>query len=187
MWRAYVDESESNQRLDPGTYIFAATLVEDEHADDVRQAMTAMRPSERWKLHWHDETPRTRLAVIKAIVELPALHLVVVRKVHPVEPTERRRRKCLTRLAYELAGRRVLHIVAEARERKSNSRELQFVKQLRARGLVDRDLRMFHIQGSDEPILWAADAIAGAMVAARMGERRYLELLAGLVDVVDEP
>lgn len=187
VWRAYVDESESNQKLDPGTYILAATLVEDDHADEVRRTMTALRPAGAGKLHWYNLSGRTRLAVVKAIASLPALHLVVVRNVQHVEPSERRRRKCLSRLTHELAARRVSHVVAEAREPKLNARELQYVKLLRAKGLVDRDLRLFHTRGPDEPILWTSDAVAGATAAARLGEPRYLELLAGHVDLVHEP
>ena len=187
MWRAYVDESESNQHLDPGTYIFAATLVEEEHADEVREAMTALRPAGAGKLHWYNLSGRSRLAVVKEIASLPALHLVVVRTVSRVEPSERRGRKCLARLVYELANRRVTHVAAEARERKTNLRELDHLNRLRMARVIDSDLRYVHIRGPEEPILWAADAIAGAIVAARMGEPRYLEVLAGLVDIVADP
>lgn len=186
MWRAYVDESESNQRLDPGTYILAATLVEDDHADEVRQAMAALRPPGRPKLHWHHESGRSRLAVVKTIAELPVLHLIVVRSVQPIEPTERRRRKCMARLAHELEVRHVDEIVAESREPKANRRELQHLQLLRANGLVARDLRLYHVRGPREPILWAADAMAGAIVAARIGEPSYLEILSSVTDVVTD-
>ncbi|MFC3761831.1 DUF3800 domain-containing protein [Tenggerimyces flavus] len=187
MWRAYVDESESNQRLDPGTYIFAATLVEDAHADEVREAMDALRPPGRRKLHWYDLSGRNRLAVIKTIVELPALHVAVVRSVLPPERPDRRRRKCLNRLTHELENRRVTHIIAEAREPKNDLRERDYLNRLRVTGVVDEELRLVHQRGQLEPLLWAADAIAGAVVAARIDEPKYLELLAGLVDIAIEP
>ncbi|HEX5494706.1 MAG TPA: DUF3800 domain-containing protein [Mycobacteriales bacterium] len=184
MWRAYVDESESNQRVDPHTYLLAAALVHDEHAADVRAEVRGLlRPGQR-KLHWRDESTESRARIIKTIAALPALHVVVVRTGRDGEPIERRRRKCFERLAYELAARDIDHIAAEARQSKNNLREMDHVKRLRAVGAVRAGMRLSHVPGPNEPLLWIADVVAGAMTAARTGTPDHLGQLAGLVDVV---
>lgn len=63
MWRAYVDESESNQRLDPHTYLLAAALIDDEHTAEARAEVRGLlRPGQR-KLHWRDESAESRARI----------------------------------------------------------------------------------------------------------------------------
>lgn len=52
---AYVDESESRQGLDAGTYILCATIVRASEVADLRVHMASLRPPSRKKLHWHDD------------------------------------------------------------------------------------------------------------------------------------
>ena len=51
--------------------------------------------------------------------------------------------------------------------------------------LVEDGLRMEHAAGIDEPLLWLPDSVASATGAARRGETRYLDQLAGLVRIVE--
>lgn len=183
-WRAYVDESESNRQLDPDTYILAAALVHDAQADRLRERLTALRPRGQSKLHWHAESPRSRATIAKTIADLAAMHLVVIRACGAGEPVERRRRKCLERLAYELGTRSVRHITVEAREPKQDARELQHFNDLRSAHRIDTEMRLYHAAGPVEPLLWLADAVAGAVTAARTGEPGYLDTLAHIVDLV---
>lgn len=184
MWRAYVDESESRQRLDPDVYILAAALVEDAEQDAIQARMRALlRPGQR-KLHWHAESATSRAGIIDAVAGLPALQLAVVRTGRPGERSERRRRKCLERLVYELDERGVEYVTLEARERKSNARELRLLDRYRSAGAVRGTMRMYHAAGPTCPLLWIADSLAGAVMAARTGNEEYLDRLDGLVDVV---
>jgi hypothetical protein len=184
VWRAYVDESQSNQRLDPHTYLLAAALIEDEHAAEARAEIRGLlRPGQR-KLHWRDESTGFRTWITKTVAALPALHVVVVRRGHAGEPVERRRRKCVERLAYELTIRNVLHITAEARDPRSNVREVRYFDHLRKGRIIDTGMQLDHVPGPREPLLWIPDAVAGALTAARIGMSEYLDQLDGLVDVV---
>lgn len=185
MWCAYVDESEPNSARDPYTYLLAAALIDDEDADGVRHVMLKLRPAGHQKLHWHKESHRSRMEIVGAVARLSALHLVVVvRYGQAGETSERRRRKCLARLAYELDGRGIERIIAEGRERKANDREVVYFDQLRSTHVISAGTRLDHLDGPGEPLLWVPDIVAGAVATARTGEPRYLELLAGLVDLV---
>ena len=75
-------------------------------------------------------------------------------------------------------------IIAEARERKTNARELTHFNQLRSRGIAKTSMRLDHVPGPLEPLLWIPDAVAGAVTAARSGQPQYFDDLAGLIELV---
>lgn len=185
MWRAYIDESESDHVLDPDVYILAAALVPESDHDAVRATLVGLlRPGQR-KLHWHAESARSRRTIVKTLAELDVLHVIVVRASDAAEPVERRRRKCFERLAHELHQRDVPRLIAEARERKQNSRELLYFNTLRTAKVISTAMRLDHVPGPREPLLWIPDAAAGTVTAARTGDNQYLETLTHLVDLVE--
>ncbi|MFF5256855.1 hypothetical protein ACFY4K_33090 [Streptomyces leeuwenhoekii] len=116
-----MDESESDPKTDPDTYILAITLVTAAVLEPVREAMLSLRAPGQRKLYWHGESARRRAAIMDRIASLPIRHLIVVRD---GLPGERRRRKCLTHVAWELDQRGVTRLVVESREAKQNSRDL---------------------------------------------------------------
>ena len=60
---AFVDESESRQDVDPGTYILSAAICDGAAVESLRQTMELMRPAPRSKLHW--KHPKLEDAVFK--------------------------------------------------------------------------------------------------------------------------
>jgi hypothetical protein len=48
---------------------------------------------------------------------------------------------------------------------------------LRAQKVIPAILRMEHKPGANEPLLWAADAICGAVVQLRTGDSSYIEIM----------
>lgn len=185
-WSAFMDESESDRKADPGTYILAAALIDPDALDKVRaQIRTLLIPRQR-KLHWRDESIRRRVAIAETIAGLDSLHVVVARTSdNPHEASERRRRKCLERMVYELDRRGVDLIVAEGRESSQNMSDMKVFNALRSNQTIGVRLRLHHQPGPVEPALWIADAVAGAVVAARTGDSRYFGTIEHLVDVVE--
>ncbi|MFL6052436.1 MAG: hypothetical protein ACJ72W_05885, partial [Actinoallomurus sp.] len=123
-------------------------------------------------------------ALLEAIVRLEVLHLVVVRACHPTEPSERRRRKCMEYLIRELAGMGVAEVIMEARAPKQNLSDMHLVDVLRACGGLVGNLRVDHLPGPEEPLLWLPDVIAGTVVAARCGNRSYLEQITPVTTIL---
>ncbi len=181
---AFMDESESTPRTGPDTYILAVTLVTAALLEPVREAILSLRAPGQRKLHWHGESARRRGAVIDRIASLPVRHVIVVREGLPGEPSERRRRKCLARVVWELDQRGVTRLVAESRETKQNGRDVKALDYLRSSGTVCSALRLFHAPGPREPALWAADCVAGAVAAARSGRGCYFDALRHRADVI---
>jgi hypothetical protein len=137
---AFGDESSSDRRFDPGTYILAAALVAEVDVDVVRSGARRLRLAGAKKAHWRDDSNARHDVVVDTIAELPVEGVVVVRRGGVGEREERRRRKC-----------------------------------------------MEHARGTEEVLLWVADALCGAVVAARTGRPRWLERLDGvIVETIDE-
>lgn len=182
---AYGDESEPDQRCAPGTYVLALVLVEDAAAEECRELTRAAKLPAQRKLHWNSEGQRRRRDLAKLVTELDALHLVAVRTAVE-EHSERRRRMCLKTLLPELEQKYSVDRVAlEAREKKQNDRDLDLLVRLRSGRRIGPSLRMEHLGGPTEPLLWVADVVAGAVTAHLQGESEYLERLEGRVTLYD--
>jgi hypothetical protein len=78
----------------------------------------------------------------------------------------------------------VAQVVLEERQRRQDDADMQLLSVLRAAKIVG-GLRIRHTSGTDEPLLWLPDFVAGATGAARRGEVRYLDQLAGLISMIE--
>ncbi|MFL6051353.1 MAG: hypothetical protein ACJ72W_00315, partial [Actinoallomurus sp.] len=65
-WCAFVDESESNRKLDPDVYILAASVMPTESCDALREVMLRLRLLGQRKVHWVHESDKRRLALLEA-------------------------------------------------------------------------------------------------------------------------
>ncbi|MBV9161382.1 MAG: hypothetical protein JO309_13815 [Pseudonocardiales bacterium] len=177
---AFVDESEPSA----GAYLLAAAVITGDHLDTARTTIDALRLRGQRKLHWHGENDNRRMLGIKTIATLPALHLVVIRAARD-EGSERRRRLCLRRLLCELDQAGVGHVVLERRQRSQDQADSQLLSALRTAKLITGGLRMDHAAGTEEPLLWLPDFVAGAAGAARRGNHSYQDELTGLVQILE--
>jgi hypothetical protein len=182
-WLAFVDESESNRQADPDTYLLAAALVHSEDYDTVSEQMRALRLPHQKKLHWSDDRNRHEY-ITSTIAELDVLHVVVVRDSTPDETVNRRRKKCLERLLYELDDRGVIHVSCEARQKKQNEQDVKIMTHMRTTKQIRGAMKIDHPAGPTEPALWLADAVVGAVSMARYETPKYQEMLAGVLEVI---
>lgn len=182
--RAWIDESGSDQKRDPGTYILAAVITSATSEDHVRQVMEGLRLPGQRKLHWHDEKDRRRRRISTAIAGLEQAHLVVVRTSDPSDTQKRRRNKCLERLLIELEMQGVTHATLESRGPADDRRDLNLVQALRGTRHLSPTLRIDHLQGPKEPLLWIPDAVCGAVTSARTARGEYFDTLGDQVNII---
>jgi hypothetical protein len=174
---AFADESQSNRALDPCTYMLAAAVCDDPALGAAREAVAALLLKGQHKLHWRDEGDKRRQEIAEAVAALPMQHLVVVRDGRTGERPERRRRHCLERLLHELGQAGVAAVTFESRGPKDDKCDRDMLDALRAGKAVAADLRIEHAAGPSEALLWAADAVCGAVVQSRTGDLTYLETI----------
>jgi hypothetical protein len=178
------DESCSNQLFDPGTYILSVVLADESDADTIRYAMGGLLLSAQKKVHWRDESLKRREQISGVIAGLPIGGLVVVRSNKPDERPERRRRKCMELLLWELD--RCDQLIMESRGPADDQRDRELLDQLRRRNAIAKGangLHVDHVAGPNDPALWAADALCGAVTSDRIGQPEWLKVINSSVEV----
>lgn len=182
---AWVDESTRRRASGTSIYVLAATVCSIERADEARRAVQALRlPGLRF-LHWHEEDRGRRLQIATAISGLDTLHTVVVGAPVDTARPERARALCLGRLAIELASIRVEHTLFEGRTALQNRRDLATIAELRSRRSVPDRFSVDFAGKSDDPMLWIADIVAGAVGASLTGtDTDPLDALGSSVEVI---
>lgn len=172
---AYVDESLSDSKRDPGVYILAAGIAEPADLDHTRSTLEGLRLKGQRKLHWRDESDKRQRLIVEAIDELPLAHLIIVREDQPSTRPERRRRLCMERLLFELDQMQVATVTFESRGPADDRRDRHMLDSLRARKTIGSSLRLTHEKGPLEPMLWIPDALCGAATSQRVGDAPYLD------------
>ncbi len=175
---AFVDESEPLGTGHGGPYVMVATLPLTDALDDIRRQLQRLKPRSQTKLHWYDSIHDLRAQTISLISEMPVMHWAVVMDPPHDESPERRRRNCMERLFWEVSElKAVEQVVMESRGAADDKRDMQMVGSLRAKKALRADLRVDHVRGLEEPLLWLPDAVCGAMNARLAGDPQWCELL----------
>lgn len=187
MYAAWLDESGSNQAVDPGTYILSAVITEPSEAQDAREAMRSLLVGARHKkLHWRDEDPARQEVIAKTIASLPVEHLVVVRSdAHTTDHPERQRRLCMEVMLPELVSLGVERATIESRGRKDDLRDMQTLENLRRKRQLGGRLHIDHVGGPADPMLWISDACCGAVTQLRCGNSRFYTHIEARVTLID--
>jgi hypothetical protein len=173
------------RRDEPGCYILAAVVADTAACETARDVLRALLLKSQRRLHWRDESAPRRQQIIDCVSDTGVRAVVVAGS--PVERTkqERARRVCMERLLYELHAMDVAHVLLESRTPPLNQRDAAMVAAMRTNGTISDRLWVEHRRPLREPMLWAADAVAGAVASTRFGEERYacLERLGKIIDI----
>lgn len=81
---------------------------------------------------------------------------------------------------FELSEMHVHSVTLESRQEAQNKRDLAHIVALQGQG-QSVNIRLRHMRGGDEPILWIPDAVLGALNSVYLGEEQYWEKLYGKV------
>lgn len=165
---AYVDESEPGDRRDPGAYILAAAIPAVDAHDLVRGELRALKPRSARKLHWTESDAAHRQRIATALAALPLTFVAAVAILPPTSRSERRRRVALERLLFELLAVGIDSVVLESRG-PADRHDRAHVDALRARRMIG-SVRVDHVAGTADPLLWAADAACGLIAQDRREE-----------------
>lgn len=183
MLTAWCDEIGSIPERDPGTYLIAAALIDESAVPAVRKALDDLRLGTEVKAHWHGSSSERREALAARISELPIVGVVVVHSQHDARD-RRGRRKCLEYLLPNLAEMPCSTVTFESRGHQDRS-DVDLLQKFRARKIIGAGLRIDHVIGRNEPVLWAADIVAGAVVQRRVGEPKFWKPLQASIDIIE--
>jgi len=180
--KAWGDESKSSFRLDPGAYIFGAIITNGSKSEsDARDSLRGLLLPGQKKPHWRDESDKRRDQIIEVLSDCSIGGIVVTRVGNLNERDERRRRKCFELFALQLIQHDVWELTLESRGATGNALDMEMVRALGASAVLPTSFRLSHAAGSSDPLLWAADAVCGALVANRIGKSRWLSRIERVV------
>ncbi|MBO3750197.1 hypothetical protein J5X84_29285 [Streptosporangiaceae bacterium NEAU-GS5] len=183
MLTSFADESLRRRPADHSVYAMGAVVLESAHHDTVRVTLESLRLGKKPRLHWRDESSAHRLVIAQQLAGLPISGVVVVLFYDGATRTERARRRCFERLLVELEQAGVETVVVESRSPTMDLQDRRLLTALRRSRTIHKDTHVSWQQSFDEPILWAADAVASATTWWLDGDRRYFDLLADQVRV----
>lgn len=170
---AYVDES---VHITPGLYVLAAVLGRDGDRDSVREALTGVRPGGAAP-HWHDEAEAVREKLVDTVCSLPVEVRVYGCRFETPRRVEAARSRALHWLIAELDAD-VSTLILDRRQRSLEAKDRRLLTQV-----LGQPPRMAfgHLPAHDEPFLWVADIVAGAVSASWV---RGSDYVAGRLDRV---
>ncbi|WP_301150517.1 hypothetical protein [Mycobacterium simiae] len=184
---AWIDESGSNQRVDPGTYILSAAISEVAKAVTARETMRSLLIGKgHRKLHWRDEDRSRQHTIAITVARLEVEHLVIVRsRPNSTDHPERQRRLCMERLLPELVALGVGRAVVESRGPKDDQQDHRTLDYLRRKKMLGGQLYLHHAGGPAEPMLWIPDACCGAVTQLRSGDPEHYALIEPKVTLLE--
>lgn len=175
-FRAFLDESSARRGSGRQQYLVCAALIETGACDGIRDELRPLLLPGQIKVHWSAESDARRRDIVACIAGIGSMNIVVSHLDVRRPKVERYRRKCLETLYHELVAMEVFGLTLEGRTSAQDLQDRAHIVTLQNLGL-DRRLRITHERGGDEPLLWIADTVLGAMNAAHLGEDRYLAAL----------
>ncbi|WBU37168.1 hypothetical protein [Homoserinibacter sp. YIM 151385] len=159
-------------------------IADPEACDDYRDRLRQLQTT-RSKLHWKDLDRRHRDRVVETIAAFGLDHLVIAATPLELRRQERARALCLERLAWELGtSHGVTQLVLEARPESLMRRDVRTIDTLRSKRAIPADLRVDHGLPREEPMLWIADQVLGALGASIVGEDRWYTAIRDSIEVV---
>lgn len=173
---AFVDESSSPRGPHLQEYLVCAAVLSAEDTEEIRSVLRPLRLPGQTKLHWTNERDSRRRKIVAVLSSLESMQVVVAHRSAPDPKTERYRRKCLEQLYFELGQMEVRDLVLESRRPGQNRKDMEHIVMLQGRGQA-QSVRIRHVMGRDEPLLWIPDAVLGALNSAHLGDGQYWETL----------
>lgn len=173
---AYIDESSAQRTADRQEYMVCAAIVSYDDIDNVREELLSLRLPGQIKVHWTDERDSRRRKIVETLARIESIQAIITHRSELNRKTERYRRKCLEQIYFELSDMDIHNVILESRDEAQNEKDIAHIVALQGRG-QSTGIRLRHVRGGDDPLLWIPDAVLGAFNAAHLGEEKYWEQL----------
>ena len=122
------------------------------------------------------QTSLDRRKIVETLSGIDSMHAIITHQSEVSKKTERHRRKCLEQMYFELSEMHVHNVTLESRQEAQNKRDLAHIVALQGQG-QSAGIRLRHVRGGDDPLLWIPDAVLGALNSVHLGEEQYWEKL----------
>ena len=177
---AYIDESSAYRPPNRQEYMICAAIIDSQDLEQVREELRPLLLPGQVKLHWTDERNSRRRKIVETLSGIDSMQAIITHQSEVSKRTERHRRKCLEQMYFELSEMHIHNVTLESRQEAQNKRDLAHIVALQGQG-QSVNIRLQHVRGGDDPILWVPDAVLGALNSVHLGEEQYWKKLYGKV------
>jgi hypothetical protein len=164
--QAFVDESER------GLYLVAAVLLDSSDIERGRRVLRELRKPGQRRVHFAKESDSRRRTILSALARLPIRVRLYECGGAPVPA----RATCLAALVDDLGDLGADRLVIEKLDTQVRA-DVATIRGRLAAAPVDPPLVYQHLRAYEEPLLWAADAVAWAYGAGPDWRRRMAAML----------
>ena len=146
-----------------------AAIIDTQDLEKVREELRPLRLPGQVKLHWTDERNSRRRKIVDTLSGIDSMQAIITHQSEVSKKTERHRRKCLEQMYFELSEMHVHNVTLESRQEAQNKRDIAHIVALQGQG-QSAGIRLRHVRGGDDPLLWIPDAVLGALNSVHLGK-----------------
>ena len=172
----FIDES---FRPSVPVYVVASVQVDAHHAARLRYDIKGLLPPRAGRFHWRNESEASRFRMLEVLTGSEAIAEVYV--CTATQKQERSRTQCIELMLWDLMTGDAPELVFESRQEHNDRRDRSKILNSQKRGAAPELLRYSFELPHREPLLWLADAAAGAVSASYAGDGRYVARLGASV------
>lgn len=173
-----VDESLRQHGGGAGFNFLAVARVRPEVGATARATLRDVLRKGQRRFHWRTDSERDRLRFLEVVANSEVGATVVYQRPVRRRKQEQARVRCLWEAMGQFGVWGIERLLIESRGEPRDSWDRREVIAAQQAGLVPKTLTYRHEAAVDEPLLWIADAVAGAMSAAiAEGDECYVKLL----------
>ncbi|GAB2499407.1 hypothetical protein GCM10027063_43730 [Promicromonospora xylanilytica] len=165
---AYVDETKARG------YVLAVVFVPPRDVHTLRAALRGLRAAGSRSIHFHKANNAQRAAVVDALVTYGVSAMIITNRTHPRTPPREASIRALARQAVQLE---VALLVLE-RDQTIEGKDRRWLFE----ELNKTSVRYEHRDRHEDPLLWAADAVAWCWQHGEPWRQRATPLIAQHVD-----
>ncbi len=170
-------------RRDKHEYLLCAVIVERGDETRLRAAVEPFLLRGQLKFHWKVEPERRRKSFLAIVAAMDFEAIVIIDTSVSQHHQERQRRKALELLYAQLEALDVTDVTLEGRTATQDRLDINHIAGLKSAGVFTR-VRLTHMRGGDEPLLWIPDALLGVTNANRGGNDTYRSIVTNISLVV---
>lgn len=171
-----------------GVYAVAAVVLPPSRARQVRKVAKELRLPGQQRLHRRDERQERQRSITERIGQLDLKAYAVVNAPVSRRKQERARQKCLHHLIVALFDEGVRELLLESRASRNDRHDRQTIVAAQHKGVISERLVYRFPRAADEPLLWLADFVVGAVAADHAsGDQEESSTLRAILTVLPVP
>ncbi|SDP65386.1 hypothetical protein SAMN04487914_12377 [Arthrobacter sp. ok909] len=180
--KAYVDES---AHVAAGLCLVGVAVLDKTIEEEVLQDLQKALPRGAKRLHWNKDGAAVRSRVVEILAERTHHCRVYLSYFDDSKRSEKARDACLAHMFADMGGRPYGEIILDQRTKHQDTRDLVAWTNLCVRLSLPHPPVVRHDGTTTEPLLWLADALAGAVGEHLVkGDDTYVRALAHKLEIV---